>query len=83
MWLVFRLVVLASLPPPLHVNGSRLILNNLNKRQHVDAGTRLFDEPFPERRVVVQHVGAHSLLRGGVGGKHRVTQGAINNTLIC
>ena len=31
------------------------------------------------RRVVVQRVGAHGLLRDGAGGKPRATQGAITN----
>ena len=43
------------------------------KQTQTEAGSRLFPESFPVWRVVVQRVGAHGLLRGGVGGNHRAT----------
>ena len=43
-----------------------------NKTQ-VYPSSRLFPEGFPVRHFVVEWVGAHGLLRGGVFGKHRAT----------
>ena len=45
------------------------------ENKQADAGRHLFSEVLSVRRVVVERVDAHGLLRGGVGRKYRVIQG--------
>ena len=73
MWLVFGLVVLTSFPP-LYGEVSRQILK---KRNRLTQAVVFFFMTLSVRCDVVERVDAHGLLRGGVGGEHRATRGAI------
>ena len=60
---------------PTTVQESAMPDPKVNKQAY--AGSRIFSKAVGVRRIVVERVDSHGLLRGRVGGKHRATRGVI------